>query len=79
MLEIHTMLWLAALAIILLVAVDFVSYRRRRMRLPPGPIGYPIIGNLFDMPNSYDPLFWAKCRDLYGPSIHRTNNTDELW
>lgn len=34
-------------------------YRRRRARLPlpPGPKGYPIVGNMFDMPSQ---LQWVK-------------------
>jgi hypothetical protein len=38
---------------------------RRRSTLP-GPRGYPIIGNVFELPKSYTWLHYAKFKDLYG-------------
>ena len=35
--------------------------------LPPGPPGLPIVGNLFDMPKSYDWLHYAALNKQYGP------------
>ncbi|KAF5335634.1 hypothetical protein D9758_014794 [Tetrapyrgos nigripes] len=43
--------------------------RRRRLRLPPGPPGYPIIGNIFDIPPKRE---WVTYRDMskkYGSDI----------
>jgi hypothetical protein len=40
----------------LLIAYSYVQDRRRnpaRLPYPPGPKGYPIIGNLFDIPNAF--------------------------
>ncbi|KAF8998255.1 cytochrome P450 [Cyathus striatus] len=41
-----------ALAIIVLTSLSIWGFPRRKSshRLPPGPKGYPLIGNLFDMP-----------------------------
>ena len=41
--------------------------RRRRSDLPPGPKGYPIVGNLFDLPPTH---LWEKFSEFgkqYGP------------
>lgn len=38
------------------------TLRRRRSRLPPGPAGWPLIGNLFDMPSGGDD--WIEYRDM---------------
>ena len=35
--------------------------RRRRSDLPPGPKGYPIVGNLFDLPSTH---VWEKCGEF---------------
>ena len=34
--------------------------RRSRSRLPPGPKGYPILGNLLELPPTH---VWEKCTD----------------
>ncbi|KAG6817816.1 hypothetical protein H0H87_003224 [Tephrocybe sp. NHM501043] len=41
--------------------------KSRRAPLPPGPRGWPIIGNIFDMPPQGDPLPWLEHKDAYGP------------
>jgi hypothetical protein len=44
------------LTVALLVAYSYVQDRRRnpaRLPYPPGPKGYPIIGNLLDIPNAF--------------------------
>src|SRR5258708_10448078 len=40
----------------LLIAYSYIQDRRRnpaRLPYPPGPKGYPIIGNLLDIPNAF--------------------------
>ena len=44
------------LTVTLLIAYSYVQDRRRnpsRLPYPPGPKGYPIIGNLLDIPNAF--------------------------
>ena len=48
-----------------------IRHHRNRMRMPPGPVGYPIIGNLLNMPKGTDPEFWAKYREIYGDTFIR--------
>jgi len=59
------------LLIILFLAILFVvvrrSLRRKKLPLPPGPPGLPIIGNLFEAPKSYPWLQFDKWKRQYGP------------
>jgi fumagillin biosynthesis cytochrome P450 monooxygenase len=52
-------------------AAALFLFRRRAsgIRLPPGPKGLPIIGNLLDLPptSKHEYLHWLKHKDLYGP------------
>jgi len=43
--------------------------KARRLPLPPGPKGYPLIGNLFDLPkqDAKPWVHWAAHKQLYGP------------
>ncbi|KAF7985902.1 hypothetical protein HWV62_43798 [Athelia sp. TMB] len=43
---------LGALLIAVYVVYALLSQRSRRVRLPPGPAGWPIVGNMFDVPKS---------------------------
>ncbi|KAF5358609.1 hypothetical protein D9758_007690 [Tetrapyrgos nigripes] len=40
--------------------------RRNRIPLPPGPRGYPLIGNLLDIPTSYEWLTWSNLGEKWG-------------
>ncbi|PBL03455.1 cytochrome P450 [Armillaria gallica] len=42
------------------------SIRRRRLPLPPGPNGLPLIGNLWDVPAEYSWLTYAQWAATYG-------------
>jgi len=64
-----------AVAVVLVVLTAILwSFRRRRRRrrsafpLPPGPRGYPLVGNLFDMPplQTQNWLTFAKWGEIYG-------------
>ena len=56
----------AGILLAVLLAYVFVKNQRTEKRLPPGPKGYPIIENLLDIPKGYNPLDWAKFKELYG-------------
>lgn len=58
------------LGALLVGTILFYLFRRKDSgKLPPGPKGLPIIGNLMDLPPSTEPeyLHWLKFKDLYGP------------
>lgn len=51
------------LTILAFSAVWVVHTSKRRVSLPPGPKGYPIVGNIFQMPKDHEWLQfneWAK-------------------
>jgi hypothetical protein len=64
---------IAVLAAVVLSVIGFVSIVRsqRRQPLPPGPLGYAVVGNMFDFPMGSKPWVtlgeWA---DQYGVSIY---------
>jgi hypothetical protein len=56
-------------------ALSRLARWRSRSHLPPGPKGYPIIGNLLDLPPTHA---WEKFGDLgkqYGPLPFLTPHT----
>lgn len=57
-------------AISLSFAVHYV-HRRRRSR-PPGPLGYPWIGNMFNLKESTEPQAIAALGKIYGVCNHMT-------
>ncbi|KAK7049828.1 hypothetical protein VNI00_005258 [Paramarasmius palmivorus] len=46
---------------------------RRRPRLPPGPKGYPIIGNIFDVPQTEGWTVYKQMSDFYNSDILHFN------
>lgn len=55
-------------ALLLLGAAILFKLTRQRNQFPkpPGPKGYPIIGNLLDLPSSFEWEAFAKWGDMYG-------------
>lgn len=62
---------LGLLALIFLyISDEFVLKRRKkRLPLPPGPKGLPLLGNVKDLPSPGEKeyLHWLKHKDAYGP------------
>jgi len=59
---------IAVLAVALLSAIWLLQhYRQPQHKLPPGPKGWPIIGNLLDMPLEYTWLTYTTWGKKYGP------------
>lgn len=58
--------------LLLFVGLSLALYKlaRKKAPRPPGPKGYPIIGNVFDMPSINECDTFAKWRDQYGLSSH---------
>ena len=59
--------YLAILATLVLTAFIHVKIRKRStLPLPPGPKKLPLLGNIFDLPTSYEWLTYAKLCKEYG-------------
>jgi hypothetical protein len=50
-----------------LICTGLYYFLSRRPANPPGPRGWPIIGNLLDAPTEFEWLHWGTYRKLYGP------------
>ena len=71
-------LQLVALCIVLVFAAG-AFLRQKRRSLPPGPRGYPLIGNLFDLPREKEWLTYAEWGKKYGkPTTDRLTLTTAL-
>jgi hypothetical protein len=60
------------LGLIFVITLLLLFFRRRSTSLlPPGPRGYPVIGNMFDMPSLQDQawLKFAQWGRKYGTAI----------
>jgi len=61
---------LSSLALILVTNFLNVAKRNpRRLPLPPGPKGYPIIGNIFDAPTDKPWLVYNEWAKIYGAGL----------
>ena len=48
------------------VGVFIFRWLRYRVSLPPGPRGFPIIGNILTLPKEYEWIHWSKHKTIYG-------------
>jgi hypothetical protein len=55
-----------ATAFLVIFVIGELLRRRARASNPPGPLGYPIIGNLFDAPRSMAWLAYERLSKDYG-------------
>ena len=55
-----------AAALVMLSAFVVGLFLKPKQRLPPGPRGLPIIGNVLDLPQAFEWIHWAKHHKLYG-------------
>lgn len=58
-----------AIALALCVVVNLYVKKRRAVKIPPGPKGYPIVGNLLDWPKEKEWVTFAQWREQYGAFI----------
>ena len=66
-LEVDPRLGICILGLALSTAALVLNRKWRGVaRLPPGPAGYPVIGNLLSMPTSEEWLYWSKLSARYG-------------
>ena len=61
------LVWLFVIAVVLyVVALGVYKLVSRDPRLPPGPKGVPLLGNI-DMPGEYQWLYYWRLKKQYGP------------
>ncbi|KAF8825423.1 hypothetical protein HHX47_DHR7000090 [Lentinula edodes] len=53
-------MWAKFLLVVAALSVGGLLTRRRRPSMPPGPQGWPLIGNLLDLPTAYEWEIFAK-------------------
>jgi hypothetical protein len=64
----HALIFLDGIAVICLVVIFslYLSQRRSRYRLPPGPRRLPIVGNFFDAPKKFAWKQYSEWASQYG-------------
>lgn len=55
---------------LLLCYLFYLSRNRRYIPLPPGPKGFPLIGNLWDVPAEYPWVTYARWTATYGDVLY---------
>ncbi|PIL26201.1 cytochrome P450 [Ganoderma sinense ZZ0214-1] len=58
--------WLVAAVILFVLILRTAVLRKRKYPMPPGPSGWPIIGNVFDIPLSYQWKVFARWGERWG-------------
>ena len=64
--------WHAAAVVLLALIVRAAMLRRRKGPMPPGPTGWPIIGNVLDVPVNHSWKTFAKWGERWG-MLHSTS------
>ncbi|KAF7358162.1 O-methylsterigmatocystin oxidoreductase [Mycena venus] len=54
------------------LCIGISYYLSQRSTKPPGPRGWPIIGNLFGVPTEFEWLHWTTYKELYGAVSYTT-------
>ncbi|KAM0229934.1 hypothetical protein ACHAPO_009656 [Fusarium lateritium] len=69
MTEYFTLLFGVCIGLVAYIGLRIFSDDRKRLPLPPGPKGLPLLGNLNDLPSNgvLEAFHWLKHKDLYGP------------
>jgi hypothetical protein len=62
---------LFVLGVLSFLFILVTNLKYRSLPLPPGPRGWPILGNFFEMPATFEWLHWGKFKGLYGEYIIR--------
>lgn len=62
-------IWLVSFALVLAL-VGLVRWGRTKLPFPPGPRGYPIIGNLLDMPSELQWERYSEWSKKYGDTCY---------
>lgn len=70
----------AELAFVLLSLLIIKAFflKAKTPRLPPGPKGLPLVGNILDMPSEKEWLTFAKWGELYG-DLQRHYTPSKFW
>ena len=58
--------WHVAAALLFVLCFRMWSLRRSKGPMPPGPVGWPLIGNVLDIPIEYSWKTFAKWGERWG-------------
>ena len=68
----HPLLTLLLILAVTLVARRLASTSRQHLSLPPGPRGWPLIGNALDIPPKHAAAEYRRWHEEYGPLVRLT-------